>query len=122
MAKRKGRKGGYSAAPRRGVYYGPRKKKRRTSTLNRSTKKPMQAVGVMVGAVAIPYGDAIVQSVKGFTVKPIAQAIMSKDNAIKAAKNGAIGYLAGTAVGVVTDKTGLKKPVNKVLRFARGLI
>ena len=121
MAKRKSRKGGYAAAPRR-AYYGPRKKKRRTSTLNRSTKKPMQAAGVLIGGVAIPYGDAIVQSVKGFTTKPIAAALMNKENAIKAAKNGAVGYLAGTAVGIVTDKTGLKRPVNKALRLVRGLI
>ena len=119
MAKRRGKKRSYSAAPRR-AYYAP-KKKRRTSTLNRSTKKPMQAAGVLIGGVAIPYGDAIVQSVKGLSAKPIAAALMNKENAIKAAKAGAVGYIAGPAVGVVTDKTGLKRPVNKVLRTVRGL-
>lgn len=119
MAKRKGKKrAAYSAAPRRAYYP---KKKRRTSTLNRSTKKPMQAAGVLIGAVAIPYGDAIVQSVKTLSVKPVGQALMSKDNAIKAAKAGAVGYIAGTAVGIVTDKTGLKRPVNKALRLVRGV-
>ena len=120
MAKRRKSARRAYTAPRR-TYYGP-KKKRRTSTLNRSTKKPMQAVGVMVGAVAIPYGEAIVQSVKTLSAKPALDAIMSKDNAIKAAKCGAVGYVAGTAVGIVTDKTGLKRPVNRVLRLARGLI
>ena len=119
MAKRRGKKRSYSAAPRR-AYYAP-KKKRRTSTLNRSTKKPMQAAGVLIGGVAIPYGDAIVQSVKGLSAKPIAAALMNKENAIKAAKAGAVGYVAGTAVGIVTDKTGLKRPVNKVLRTIRGV-
>ena len=119
MAKRRGKKRSYSAAPRR-AYYAP-KKKRRTSTLNRSTKKPMQAAGVLIGGVAIPYGDAIVQSVKGLSAKPIAAALMNKENAIKAAKAGAVGYIAGTAVGVVTDKTGLKRPVNKAFRLVRGL-
>ena len=119
MAKRRGKKRSYSAAPRR-AYYAP-KKKRRTSTLNRSTKKPMQAAGVLIGGVAIPYGDAIVQSVKGLSAKPITAALMNKENAIKAAKAGAVGYIAGTAIGVVTDKTGLKRPVNKVLRTIRGV-
>ena len=122
MAKRRTGKRRAYTAPARRTYYGPRKKKRRTSTLNRSTKKPMQAAGVLIGAVAIPYGDAIMQSVKTLSAKPALSAIMQKDKAIEAAKGGAVGYLAGTAVGVVTDKTGLKRPVNKVLRFARGLI
>ena len=119
MAKRRNSYKRRAAAPR--AYY-PRRKKSRRSTLNRSTKKPMQAIGVLVGAVAIPYGDAIVQSVKTLSVKPAAAAIMNKDKAIEAAKYGAVGYLAGTAVGVVTDKTGLKRPVNKALRFVKGLI
>ena len=120
MARRKARRAA-AAAPRRS-YYAPRRKARRKNTLNRSTKKPMQAVGVLVGGVAIPYGDAIKQSVLGFNAAPMAQAIMSKDNAIKAAKGAAVGYIAGTAVGIVTDKTGLKRPVNKALRFVRGII
>lgn len=119
MARRKARRAA-AAAPRRS--YAPRRKARRKNTLNRSTKKPMQAVGVLVGGVAIPYGDAIKQSVLGFNAAPMAQAIMSKDNAIKAAKGAAVGFIAGTAVGIVTDKTGLKRPVNKALRFVRGLL
>ena len=51
----------------------------------------------------------------------IAAALMNKENAIKAAKAGAVGYIAGTAVGIVTDKTGLKRPVNKVLKTIRGV-
>ena len=120
MARRKARRAA-AAAPRRS-YYAPRRKARRKNTLNRSTKKPMQAIGVLVGGVAIPYGDAIKQSVVGFSTAPLAQAIMNKDNAVKAAKGAAVGMIAGTAVGYVTDKTGLKRPVNKALRVVRGLL
>ena len=44
---------------------------------------------------------------------------MDKDTAIKAGKNALIGAVAGTAAGVVVDKFGLKKPVNRVLRTVR---
>lgn len=118
MAKR--RKTYARRAAARSTYYRP-KKKRRTSTLNRSVKKPMQAAGVLIGGVAIPYGPAIVESVKGLSVAPIKAAVMNKDNAMQAAKYGAMGLVAGTAVGVIADKTGLKKPVNKALRLARSV-
>lgn len=95
--------------------------KRRTSTVNRSVKKPMQALGVGVGLAAV-YGPALIQSVKTMKTAPIASQIMNKDAGIQAAKNVAVGYLAGTAAGIVADKTGIKKPVNKVLRTVRGLI
>ena len=120
MAKRRKAYRAAAAAPRR-AYYGPRKK-RRTSTLNRSVKKPMQAAGVLIGAVAIPYGAAIVDSVKSLSVKPAAAAIMNKDNAIQAVKYGAVGIAAGTAAGIVADKTGLKRPVNKALRLVRSVL
>jgi len=110
------------AAPRAAAsYYRPRKK-RRTSTLNKSVRKPMQAAGVLIGGVAIPYGPAMVQSVKSMSVAPIKTAIMSKENAMQAAKYGAMGLVAGTVAGVVADKTGLKRPVNKVLRIVKGVI
>lgn len=112
------------AAPRRA--YRPAKKKRRTNTLNRSVKKPMQALGVAIGAVAIPYGAAMIQSVTSRSLQPISSAIMSVDKAKEAVKYGAIGMIAGTAIGAVADKTGLKKPINKVKRtiksFTGGLI
>lgn len=99
----------------------PRKKKRRTSTLNRSVKKPMQTIGVTVGLATV-YGPAVIQSVKSMNANPILGAVMSKDYAIEAAKRVAVGYIGGTAAGIVADKTGLKRPVNKVLRLGRGLI
>lgn len=103
-----------SAAPR------ARKTKRRANTLNRSVKKPMQAAGVLVGAM-IPYAGAIVDSVKTKKLAPISGAIMSTDNAKNAAKNAAVGFIAGTAIGMVADKTGLKKPINRAKRALRGL-
>lgn len=118
MAKRRSTR---RAAPRRS-YAAPRRKgKRRTNTLNRSVKKPMQALGVGVGLAAV-YGPSIWQSVKSMNANPALQTIMNKNAGIQAAKNVAVGYLAGTAAGIVADKSGLKKPVNKVLRFTRGII
>ena len=114
MAKRK------TSTKTRTVYKtAPRKKARRKNTLNRSTKKPMQALGVAVGLASV-YGASILASVKDKSVKPISGAIMDKDTAIKAGKNALIGAVAGTAVGVGVDKFGLKKPVNKALRTVRG--
>ena len=118
MAKRRSTR---RAAPRTRTVYRTKKTKRRTSTLNRSVKKPMQAVGVGVGLAAV-YGPALWQSVKTMNANPALGAIMNKDNGIQAAKNVAIGYVAGTAAGVVADKSGLKRIVNKGLRFTRSLI
>lgn len=114
MAKAKGSKA--KSAPRRAPV--AKKKKGRKNTLNRSVKKPMQALGVTVGLASV-YGAPIVQSVTQKSVKPISGAIMDKDTAIKAGKNALIGAVAGTAAGVVVDKFGLKKPVNRVLRTVR---
>lgn len=119
MAKRRSTR---RSAPRRSYAAAPRRKgKRRTSTLNRSVKKPMQAAGVAIGLASV-YGPAVWQSVKTMNVGPASQAIMNKNNGIQAAKNVAVGYIAGTAAGVVADKSGLKRIVNKGLRFTRGLI
>lgn len=108
---------GKRTAPRR--VYGPKKKTRRKNTLNRSVRKPMQAVGVAVGLASV-YGAPIVQSVTQKSIKPISGAIMNKDTAIRAGKHALIGAVAGTAAGVVVDKFGLKKPVNKIIRTVRG--
>ena len=113
MAKGKGSKA--KSAPRRAPVA---KKKGRRNTLNKSVKKPMQALGVTVGLASV-YGAPIVQSVTQKSVKPISGAIMDKDTAIKAGKNALIGAVAGTAAGVVVDKFGLKKPVNRVLRTVK---
>lgn len=107
------------SAPRRAAA-APKKKGRRVSTLNRSVKKPARAVGVAVGAM-IPYAGSIVEAVKTKSVKPVSSAIMSKDNAVQAAKGAAVGFLAGTAVGIVVDKAGLKRPVNKILKSVKSL-
>ena len=116
MAARKTKK---AAAPRRS--YAPKKKTKRAKPLNKSTKKPMQALGVAIGGVLIPYGAAMIQAVKQKSIAPASAAIMSKDNAVKAAKGAAVGFIAGTAVGIVADKTGLKRPINKVKRTLKGL-
>ena len=114
MAKRK------TATKTRTVYKtAPKKKARRKNTLNKSTKKPMQAAGVAVGLLSV-YGAPIAQAISTKSIKPISGAIMDKDTAIKAGKNAVIGAVAGTAVGIGVDKFGLKKPVNRVLRTVRG--
>ena len=115
MAKRK------TATKTKTVYRSvPAKRKggRRKNTLNKSTKKPMQAAGLAVGLLSV-YGAPIVQSATTKSIKPISGAIMDKDTAIKAGKNALIGAVAGTAVGIGVDKFGLKKPVNRVLRTVR---
>lgn len=118
MAARK-KAGTRRAAPRR-AYGGFKKKTRRTNTLNKSVKKPMQAAGVAIGAM-IPYAGSVVEAVKSKSIAPVSSAVMSKDNAIKAAKNAAIGFLAGTAAGIVADKAGLKKPINKLKRSLKSI-
>lgn len=104
-------------APRRA--YAPKRKGKRKNTLNKSVKKPMQALGVAVGLASV-YGAPIVASVAQKSVKPIAGAVMDRDTAIRAGKNALIGAVAGTAAGVVVDRFGLKKPVNRILRTVRG--
>lgn len=99
---------------------GGKKTKRRVNTLNRSVKKPMRAAGVAIGAM-IPYAGAVVDSVKSKSIAPMSSAVMNKDNAIRAAKGAAVGFLAGAAVGIVADKAGLKKPINKLKRSLKGL-
>lgn len=103
-----------AAAPRRRAARAV-KKKRRVNTLNRSVKKPMQAAGTAIGAM-IPYAGSVVEAVKSKSVAPVSSAVMSKDNAIRAAKGAAVGFLAGTAAGIVADKAGLKRPINKLKR------
>lgn len=97
-----------------------KKGKRKGSTLNKSTKRPLRAAGVAIGAFA-PYAGAMVDAVKSKSIAPMSAAVMSKDNAVKAAKNAAIGFIAGTVAGTVIDKAGLKKPINKIFKTVRGL-
>jgi hypothetical protein len=104
----------YRSIPRKG-------KKRRSSTLNRSVKKPMQATGVAIGLLSV-YGPAAWQSITTMNANPILGTVMNKNAAVEAAKRVAVGYIGGTAAGIVADKSGLKRPVNKVLRTFRGLI
>ena len=102
------------SAPRKG-------KKRRASTLNRSVKKPMQALGVGIGLASV-YGPSVVQSVKTMNATPMLNTIMNKNAAIQAGKNVAVGYIGGTVAGIVADKSGLKRIVNKGIKFTRGII
>lgn len=97
-----------------------KKGKKKGSTLNRSTKKPLRAAGVAIGAM-IPYAGAMVDAVKSKSIAPVSSAVMNKDNAVKAAKNAAVGFIAGTVAGMVVDKAGLKKPINKIFKSVKGL-
>ena len=97
-----------------------KKTKKKGSTLNRSTKKPLRAAGVAIGAFA-PYVGAMVDSVKSKSISPMSSAVMNKDNAVKAAKGAAVGFIAGTVAGTVIDKAGLKKPINRLFKTVRGL-
>ena len=118
MAKKKR---SYAAKTRTVYRSAPRKKKRRTSTLNRSVKKPMQALGVTIGLATV-YGPSVVQSVKSMSATPVLNQVMNLDAGKQAVKNVAVGYIAGTGAGIIADKTGLKRIANKGLRLVRGVI
>lgn len=98
-----------------------RRTTRRRSTLNGSVIKSMQSAGVVAGLVLV-YGSSIISAVNSKSVKPLQSAVTNKEMAINAAKNVAVGYIGGTIVGKVADKTGLKRPINKVKKTVKGLI
>lgn len=115
-----------SSTARRSYYAAPKKKtKRRANTLNRSVKKPMQAAAVGLTLASL-YGPAVVESVKTMKVAPIQNAVIgtftNTDTALQVGKQVAVAYVGGTVAGIVADKTGLKRIVNKGLRTVRGLI
>ena len=110
-----------AAAKKRSYSGGKKKTARKKNTLNKSVKKPMQALGVTIGGIIIPYAGAMIESVKTKSIAPASSAIMNKDNAIKAAKGAAVGFIAGTVAGTVADKAGLKRPINKVKRTLKSL-
>lgn len=119
MAKRKSRSTTRRASS---PYYGPRRKtkKRRTSTLNRSTVKPMKSAGALIGA-GLVYGPFAVASIKAKSITPMVAGLTNKDVAVSALKHVAVGYIGGAIAGKVIDTAGLKRPVNKLFRTVKGV-
>lgn len=92
-----------------------RKKRRTTSYLKRNPTKSMAGVGAGVGAFA-SIAPAAISAIKTRSAAPIV-ACISVPFAVAAAKNTAVGYVAGYATGAVVNKTKfLKKPINKLLK------
>lgn len=98
----------YRAAPRRRSY-------RRKSSYNASVTKKTAALGagIGLGSVALPIAISAIQN-KSLT--PITSAFTDKNKLVEMGKNAIVGYAVGYAGGVVLDKTGLKKPVNKLVK------
>ena len=96
------------AAPRRTTH-------RRRSTLNGSVKRKTAGIGtaIALSQYVIPLTISAVQSK---SVTPLVAAFSNKDTLMAMGKSAVGGYLVGYAAGMVIDKTGLKKPVNKVLK------
>ena len=81
----------------------------------------MRAAGAATGA-GLVYGPYAIAAVKSRSLQPIVAAVTSKDLAIQAAKNVAVGYIAGSVAGKVIDTAGLKKPVNRMIRSVKRLV
>lgn len=67
-----------------------------------------------VATVAVPVA---LSAVKSRSVAPITSAAMSVDVWKTAAIRAGGGYLGGMVTGMIVDKTGLKRPVNKALKL-----
>ncbi len=94
------------------------KKTKRSNKLNRSVKKPMQTMGLVIGA-CLPYIPAGFNSIKSKSITPMVSAVTDKNNAVNAAKGAAVGFIGATVAAMAIDKTGLKKPVNKLLKVVK---
>lgn len=83
--------------------------------MNASVKKKTAGLGtaVALSQYIIPLTISAVQS---RSVNPFISAFSNKDTLMAMGKSAIGGYVVGYATGMVLDKTGLKKPVNKVLK------
>lgn len=115
MAKRKARR---SAPRRRAASYSrssPRRRSRR-NTLNASTKKKLAGLGMAAGVATVAAPVAI-SAIKSRSIAPITSAATNINVWKTAALRAGGGYVGGTIAGIVIDKTGLKRPVNKALKL-----
>lgn len=93
----------------------PRRRSSRRKSYNGSVAKKTAALGagIGLGAVALPVAISAIQS---RSLNPITGAFTNKDKLIEMGKNAIVGYAVGYGAGVVLDKTGLKKPMNKIVK------
>ena len=75
----------------------------------------MGAVGTAVGLskYLIPLGA---EAIRSKSVNPITSAFTNKDVLMSMGKDAVVGYAVGYGAGMVADLTGLKKPINAVLK------
>lgn len=66
-----------------------------------------------MGAVALPIA---VNAVQARSLAPVTTAFTDKNKLMEMGKNAIVGYAVGYGAGVIFDKTGLKKPVNKLVK------
>ena len=106
-----------SSTKTRTIYRAAPKKRRssRRNSLNASVKKKTAGIGtaVALSQYVIPLA---VSSVQSKNLNPFISAFSNKDTLLAMGKSAIGGYAVGYAAGLVLDKTGLKRPVNKVLK------
>lgn len=71
-------------------------------------------LAVGVGTVAVPVA---MSAIKSKSVAPITSAVTNLDVIKTTAIRAGGGYVGGMVAGMVIDKTGLKRPVNKALKL-----
>lgn len=96
-------------------YSKPRRGKRR-NTLNASTRKKLAGIGA-VGGIATVMAPVAVQAIQSKNVQPITNAVMDVNTLKESAIRGIGGYAVGMAIGIIADKTGFKRPINKALKL-----
>lgn len=76
----------------------------------------MAGLGMAAGVATIAAPIAL-SAIKSKSVQPITSNLMNTGVLMEMGKRAIGGYAVGYAAGVVIDKTGLKRPVNKALKM-----
>lgn len=73
----------------------------------------------MAAGVATVVAPIAIEAIKTKSVAPITNNAMNIDTVKTGVARAAGGYALGFVGGKIIDKTGLKKPVNKLLRMVK---
>jgi len=76
----------------------------------------MAGLGMAAGVATVAAPIALA-AIKSKSVQPITSNLMNTNVLMEMGKRAIGGYAVGYAAGVVIDKTGLKRPVNKGLKL-----
>ena len=71
----------------------------------------------MAAGVATVAAPVAISAIKSKSIAPITSAAMNINVWKTAALRAGGGYVGGMVAGMVVDKTGLKRPVNKALKL-----